>query len=88
MPPNYDMAETDSCRERADGPRVGCRKLNGYPGRLLTGRARELCRTWPNETEVTVQEIHLIQEDSPDEVGEVTAAFTGRLLIKSSLRAL
>jgi len=39
------------------------------PGALLTGRARDFCRTWPNQREVTVKGIHYIQEDSPAEIG-------------------
>ncbi len=39
------------------------------PGALLTGRAREFCRTWPNQREVTVKGIHYVQEDSPSEIG-------------------
>jgi haloalkane dehalogenase len=39
------------------------------PGALLVGRAREFCRTWPNQREVTVAGIHYIQEDSPNEIG-------------------
>jgi haloalkane dehalogenase len=39
------------------------------PGALLTGRAREFCRTWPNQREVTVKGIHYVQEDSPTEIG-------------------
>ena len=49
--------------------------INAEPGRLLTGRARELCRTWPNQTEVTVPGKHYIQEDSPDQIGEAIARF-------------
>ena len=40
------------------------------PGALLTGRAREFCRTWPNQREVNVKGIHYLQEDSPDEIGQ------------------
>ncbi|MCZ6890475.1 MAG: haloalkane dehalogenase [Gammaproteobacteria bacterium] len=43
--------------------------VNAEPGALLTGRQREFCRTWPNQTEVTVKGSHFIQEDSPDEIG-------------------
>lgn len=43
------------------------------PGALLTGRAREFCRTWPNQSEVTVRGIHYIQEDSPAEIGRALA---------------
>ena len=39
------------------------------PGALLTGRARDFCRTWPNQREVVVEGIHYIQEDSPFEIG-------------------
>jgi haloalkane dehalogenase len=39
------------------------------PGALLVGRAREYCRTWPNQREVAVKGIHYIQEDSPAEIG-------------------
>jgi haloalkane dehalogenase len=44
--------------------------LNGEPGGILTGAAREFCRTWPSLTEVTVRGIHFLQEDSPDEIGQ------------------
>ena len=43
--------------------------INADPGAILTGAQREFCRTWPNQTEVTVQGSHFIQEDSPDEIG-------------------
>ena len=49
--------------------------VNADPGSILTGRQRELCRTWPNQTEVTVPGIHFIQEDSPDEIGVALAGF-------------
>src|SRR5690606_9737045 len=32
--------------------------INAEPGALLTGRARDFCRTWPNQREVTVRGIH------------------------------
>ena len=43
--------------------------VNAKPGAILTGAMRELCRTWSNQTEVTVKGSHFIQEDSPDEIG-------------------
>lgn len=43
--------------------------INAEPGAILTGAQREICRKWPNQTEVTVAGIHFIQEDSPDEIG-------------------
>ena len=47
--------------------------VNAEPGAILTGEQREFCRTWPNQTEVTVPGSHFIQEDSPDAVGRAIA---------------
>ena len=47
--------------------------INAEPGAILVGEQREFCRTWPNQTEVTVPGIHFIQEDSPDEIGQAIA---------------
>jgi len=47
--------------------------VNAEPGAILTGSQREFCRTWPNQTEVTVAGIHFIQEDSPDQIGAAIA---------------
>lgn len=43
--------------------------INAEPGSILTGPMRDYCRTWANQTEVTVPGLHFIQEDSPDEIG-------------------
>ncbi len=51
--------------------------VNAEPGALLTGAQREFCRTWPNQTEVTVAGSHFIQEDSPDEIGQAIARWLG-----------
>ena len=53
--------------------------INADPGSILIGRQREVCRAWPNQTEVTVQGLHFLQEDSPDEIGQAIAAFARRL---------
>ena len=60
---------------------VGLPKLfvNADPGSILTGRAREFCRTWPNQEEVTVSGTHFIQEDSPREIGRAIADWMQRL---------
>ncbi len=42
--------------------------INAEPGAILTGAQREYCRSFPNQTEVTVAGSHFIQEDSPDEI--------------------
>ncbi|MEM8974458.1 MAG: haloalkane dehalogenase [Pseudomonadota bacterium] len=53
--------------------------INAEPGSILTGAQREFCRSWPNQSEVTVKGTHFIQEDSPDEIGLATADFVKRL---------
>jgi haloalkane dehalogenase len=54
--------------------------VNAEPGAILArGRARQLVRSWPNQTEVTVSGIHFIQEDSPHEIGAAVADFVRRL---------
>ena len=53
--------------------------INADPGSILVGRQREVCRAWPNQTEVTVQGLHFLQEDSPDEIGQAVAAFIRRV---------
>jgi haloalkane dehalogenase len=47
--------------------------VNADPGAILTGAQREFCRSWKNQTEVTVKGSHFIQEDSPHEIGEAIA---------------
>ncbi len=44
--------------------------VNADPGTILTGQQREFCRSWPNQTEVTVPGIHFIQEDSGPEIAD------------------
>lgn len=53
--------------------------INAEPGTILTGPQREFCRTFPNQTEVTVRGAHFIQEDSPDEIGRAIAEWYGAL---------
>ena len=53
--------------------------INAEPGSILVGRQREVCRTWPNQAEVTVRGLHFIQEDSPDEIGRAVADFVRRV---------
>ena len=49
--------------------------INADPGTILVGPQRDFCRSWPNQTEVTVRGIHFIQEDSPDEIGRAIAGW-------------
>jgi haloalkane dehalogenase len=53
--------------------------INAEPGSILTGRQREVCRAWRNQTKVTVKGLHFLQEDSPDEIGQAVAAFVKRV---------
>jgi haloalkane dehalogenase len=57
---------------RSDVPKLF---INAKPGSILTGKARDFCRTWPNQREVTVKGRHFVQEDSPDEIGRAVAEF-------------
>ncbi|MEE8312670.1 MAG: haloalkane dehalogenase [Candidatus Binatia bacterium] len=47
--------------------------INAEPGAILRGNAREFCRSWPNQREVTVSGTHFVQEDSPEEIGAAIA---------------
>ena len=53
--------------------------VNADPGAILVGKARDFCRTWPNQQEITVAGSHFIQEDSPDEIGTAVAAWQAKL---------
>jgi haloalkane dehalogenase len=46
--------------------------VNAEPGTISMDE-RAFCRSWPNQTEVSVRGLHFIQEDSPDEIGEAVA---------------
>jgi haloalkane dehalogenase len=47
--------------------------VNAGPGAILTGAARDFCRTWPDQSEITVPGIHYIQEDSGPQIGRAIA---------------
>jgi haloalkane dehalogenase len=53
--------------------------VNAEPGMIMTGRPRELARSWPNQREVTVKGLHFIQEDSPAEIAAAIADWLGGL---------
>ena len=53
--------------------------VNAKPGAILTGPQREFCRTFANQREVTVPGVHIIQEDSPHEIGTAIAEWYGGL---------
>lgn len=47
----------------------------GDPGAIIRGSSLEFCRTWPNQTEITVKGVHFLQEDSPHEIGKALQTF-------------
>jgi haloalkane dehalogenase len=49
--------------------------INAEPGAILTGGLREFCRSWRNQTEVTVPGSHFIQEDSGPAIGRAVAGW-------------
>jgi haloalkane dehalogenase len=53
--------------------------INAEPGAIITGRLRELCRSWPNQSETTIVAGHFIPEDGPDEMGRAAAAFVRQI---------
>ena len=76
--PEVVRVAADCGRWVADSP-IPKLFINAEPGAVLTGRHREFCRTWRNQTEVTVDGIHFIQEDSPEKIGKALAAFVRSL---------
>jgi haloalkane dehalogenase len=49
--------------------------VNVEPGSFLVGAFRDFCRTFPNQTEVTVPGLHFAPEDSADAIGRAIAAW-------------
>jgi haloalkane dehalogenase len=47
--------------------------VNAEPGAILLGALRDFCRSWKNQTEVTVSGSHFIQEDSGPAIGRAVA---------------
>jgi haloalkane dehalogenase len=49
--------------------------VNAEPGAILIGAVRDFCRSWKNQTEVTVAGSHFLQEDSGPAIGRAIAAW-------------
>jgi len=60
------VASSEYLRSSEDLPKLF---INAEPGAILTGKAREFARSFPNQEEITVKGSHFIQEDAPDEIG-------------------
>ncbi|HEY0817069.1 MAG TPA: haloalkane dehalogenase [Pseudonocardia sp.] len=53
--------------------------INGAPGALLTGAAREACRRWPAQHEVTVPGLHFLPEDSAPAIADALGRWLATL---------
>jgi haloalkane dehalogenase len=53
--------------------------INADEGHGTAGAAREFCRAWPNQREITVRAKHYVTEDCPHDVGEAVADFVKQL---------
>jgi haloalkane dehalogenase len=53
--------------------------VNAEPGAILVDAQREFCRTWPDQTEITVAGSHFVQEDSGPEIGKAIAEWLSTL---------
>ena len=49
--------------------------INAEPGSILGDRVRQLVRSWPDQSEVSVPGLHFIQEDSGAEIGRAIATW-------------
>jgi haloalkane dehalogenase len=49
--------------------------INGNPGLNVVGVIRDFVRTFPNQTEITVDGIHFLQEDSPHAIAQAVNDF-------------
>lgn len=53
--------------------------INADPGSILVGPARDYCRSWANQREVTVPGLHFLQEDSPFEIAAAIREFVAEI---------
>ena len=61
--------------------------INADHGHGTAGAARDFCRAWPNQREITVHAKHYLQEDCPHEIGEAVAAFISNVRSQGSAAA-
>ena len=54
--------------------------IDADPGGFLIGAQRKFCRSWTNQTSVTVGGSHFVQEESPEAVGAASANFVAKVL--------
>lgn len=53
--------------------------INADPGSIMVGPARDYCRSWANQREVTVPGLHFLQEDSPVEIAMAIRDFVSEV---------
>src|SRR5258708_11292089 len=62
IPIEGDPADVTAIVERYGGWLSGCPipklLIVGQPGAIIKGRSLECCRTWPNQTDVAVRDVH------------------------------
>jgi haloalkane dehalogenase len=61
--------------------------VNAEPGAILIGKLRDFCRSWNNQTEVTVPGSHFIQEDSGPVIGRAVANWMKTNSLQDAKRA-
>lgn len=54
--------------------------IDADPAGFLIGPQREFCRSWPNQTTVTVNGAHFLQEDAPEAVSTAIVSFVAKVL--------
>ncbi|WP_426435476.1 haloalkane dehalogenase [Bradyrhizobium genosp. P] len=76
-----DMFDRVKCYSEWMGASKNLPKLfiNAAQGHGTAGAAREHCRQWPNQTEVTVEAKHYVPEDCPHEIGAALVEFLRRI---------
>lgn len=53
--------------------------INAEPGGLVVGPRKNIPRSWPNTTEVSVAGRHFVQEESPEKIGAALAEWLKKL---------
>jgi len=56
--------------------------IDAEPAGFLIRAQRDFCRSWPNQSTVTVKGAHFLQEDSPEAVGIATAKFVAKVMAR------
>ncbi len=55
--------------------------IKANPGYLLINRLYDIAKAWPNQTEVTVDGGHYVQETAPEQVGSAISRFVRGLRV-------